>query len=71
MELLQADNSVIFRDDPVYKHTSTQTNNSLVDEELTAAKERIAALELEVKVYEQKLEERKSEFLARLKMIGR
>ena len=43
-------------DDPVYKEASTQTNNSLVEEELTSAKECFAALELEVKF---KLEEQK------------
>ena len=44
VELLQADNSVNVPDDPVYKEASTQTNNSLVEEELTVAKELTTAL---------------------------
>ena len=45
VELLEADNYVNVTYDPVYKDASTQTNNSLVEEELTTAKERITALQ--------------------------
>ena len=41
---------------PGYKNASTQTNNTLVEEELAAARKRVDALELEVKACKQKLE---------------
>ena len=43
MAQLQADNSVNVTDDPVYKDASMQVKNSLVEDDLTAAKECITS----------------------------
>ena len=59
MELFHNDVSVNVMNDPVYKNKSKQTNNCLVEEELAGARKCIAAPEVEVKAYEQKLEEQK------------
>ena len=55
--------SVSVANDPLNKDASTQTNNTLVEEELAAARKRIDELELEVKAYKQKLEEQKFRIL--------
>ena len=61
VERLHDDVTETVGNNPVFKDVSTQTNDSSVqiEEELAAARERIAALELEVKSYEQKLEKQK------------